>query len=100
LTLRVGPRLYFEFRLLTNIGYQMHAHEIPANILPTQTGLYYGGAWHAPKAGVYADTINPTYNESITQAPVADATDVDAAVQAAHKAFPAWAATPPVERGR
>ena len=78
----------------------MRAHEIPAGILPTQRGLDYGGAWHAPKAGVYLDTINPTYNEAITTAPVADADDVDAAVRAAHAAFPAWAATPPVERGR
>ena len=29
----------------------MRKHEIPAGILPTQRGLYYGGAWHAPKAG-------------------------------------------------
>ena len=78
----------------------MRAHEIPAGILPTQRGLYYGGAWHQPKAGVYLETINPTYNEAITTAPVADADDVDAAVRAAHAAFPAWAATPPVERGR
>ena len=78
----------------------MRAHEIPAGILPQQRGLYYGGAWHAPKAGIYAETINPAYNETITTAPVADAADVDAAVQAAHAAFPAWAATPPVERGR
>lgn len=78
----------------------MRAHEIPDGILPTQRGLYYGGAWHAPKAGVYEDTINPTYNEAITAAPVADADDVDAAVKAAHAAFPAWAATPPIERGR
>jgi betaine-aldehyde dehydrogenase len=78
----------------------MRAHEIPAGVLPTQRGLYYGGAWHAPKAGGKADTFNPTYNEVITSAPIADAGDVDAAVQAAHAAFPAWAATPPVERGR
>ena len=78
----------------------MRAHDIPAGVLPTQRGLYYGGAWHAPKAGVYLETINPTYNEAITAAPVADADDVDAAVQAAHAAFPAWAATPPIERGR
>ena len=78
----------------------MRAHEIPVGVLPTQRGLFYGGAWHAPKAGVYQDTINPTYNETITSAPVADAQDEDAAVQAAHEAFPAWAATPPVERGR
>jgi betaine-aldehyde dehydrogenase len=78
----------------------MRAHEIPAGVLPTQRGLYYGGAWHAPMAGGKAETFNPTYNEAITTAPIADAADVDAAVQAAHAAFPAWAATPPVERGR
>ena len=78
----------------------MRAHDIPPGILPTQRGLYYGGAWHAPKAGRYADTINPCYDEAITAAPVADAADVDAAVRAAHAAFPAWAATPPRERGR
>lgn len=78
----------------------MRAHEIPPGILPTQRGLYYGGAWHAPKAGVHADTVNPCYNEVITTAPVADASDVDAAVRSAHEAFASWAATSPVQRGR
>lgn len=78
----------------------MRAHEIPAGILPTHRALYYGGAWHEPKTGVYADTLNPAYNEPITQAPVAGAADVDAAVQAAHAAFPAWASVPPLERGK
>jgi betaine-aldehyde dehydrogenase len=77
----------------------MRTHEIPQGILPTQTGLFYGGGWHAPKAGVYKDTINPAFNEVITQAPVADASDVDAAVRSAQKAFPAWASTPPAKRG-
>jgi betaine-aldehyde dehydrogenase len=77
----------------------MRTHEIPNGILPTQTGLFYGGGWHAPKAGVYKDTINPAFNEVITQAPVADASDVDAAVQSAQKGFPAWASTPPAKRG-
>jgi betaine-aldehyde dehydrogenase len=78
----------------------MRAHEIPAGILPQHNALYYGGAWHAPVAGVYAETFNPAYNEAITTAPVAEARDVDAAVRAAQAAFPAWAATPPIERGR
>lgn len=77
----------------------MRAKDIPQGVLPVQRGLYYGGAWHAPKAGASAPTINPTYNEVITTAPLADAADVDAAVQAAHAAFPAWASTTPVERG-
>jgi betaine-aldehyde dehydrogenase len=78
----------------------MRSHEIPAGILPVHRELFYGGAWHPPLAGVYADTLNPAYDEPITHAPVADARDVDAAVQAAHAAFESWAATPPVERGR
>jgi betaine-aldehyde dehydrogenase len=77
----------------------MRTNEIPAGILPTNLGIYYGGTWHAPKAGIYQDTINPAFNEVITKAPVADAADVDAAVQAAQKAFPAWASTPPAKRG-
>ncbi|CAN5577684.1 aldehyde dehydrogenase family protein [soil metagenome] len=78
----------------------MRKHEIPDGILPTHLGLFYGGQWHEPLGGQYADTINPCYNEAITASPMAGADDVDAAVRAAHAAFPAWAATPPVERGR
>jgi betaine-aldehyde dehydrogenase len=78
----------------------MRAKDIPAGILPQQRGLYYGGAWHAPRAGGMAPTINPAYDEVIIEAPVAEAEDVDAAVRAAHAAFPAWAAVPPLERGR
>ncbi|MFL6630915.1 MAG: aldehyde dehydrogenase family protein, partial [Massilia sp.] len=78
----------------------MRAHEIPQGILPSQRELYYGGHWHRPKKRVYAETFNPAYNEPITTAPVADRDDVDAAVQAADAAFPAWASTPPIERAR
>jgi acyl-CoA reductase-like NAD-dependent aldehyde dehydrogenase len=51
-------------------------------------------------ASGYLETISPTYNEAITTAPVADAGDADSVVQEAHAAFPAWAATPRVERRR
>ena len=76
----------------------MRAHAIPAGILPGRRQLFYGGAWHDPLSGEYADTINPAYDEVITQAPVAGETDVDAAVRAAQAAFSAWAATPPQQR--
>lgn len=78
----------------------MRANDIPPGILPTRRQLYYGGQWHEPLSGVYADTLNPAYDEVITQAPVADERDVDAAVQAAHRAFPAWRQVPPAERGK
>ncbi|MGY6272881.1 aldehyde dehydrogenase family protein [Achromobacter denitrificans] len=78
----------------------MRNHEIPGGILPSHNALFYGGGWHAPIEGGYADTFNPAYNEVITSAPVATQADVDAAVRAAQTAFPAWAATPPRERGK
>lgn len=78
----------------------MRAAQIPEGILPSACKLFYGGAWHAPRAGVYAATFNPAYNEAIGRAPVADADDVDAAVRSAHEAFPAWAATPPRQRAK
>lgn len=80
----------------------MRTRDIPDGILPRQRGLFYGGQWHAPRSGADADaeTLNPAYNEVITRAPVANAADVDAAVQAAHAAFAGWAATPPAQRAR
>ena len=68
--------------------------------LPAHRGAFYGGAWHKPKSGRMADSINPGTGQSL--GPVADcgADDVDAAVQAAAKAFPAWRDTAPLERAR
>ncbi len=33
--------------------------------LPKNRGCYYGGAWHAPKSGREADTINPGTGETL-----------------------------------
>ncbi|NYT68422.1 aldehyde dehydrogenase family protein [Pusillimonas noertemannii] len=78
----------------------MRTHQIPSGLLPSHRALYYGGGWHKPIRGLYAETINPAYNEAICEVPVASSEDVDAAVQAAHQAFSAWAATTPTARGR
>ncbi len=78
----------------------MRKKDIPAHILPQHLALYYGGQWHEPRAGQYADTLNPAYNEVIAQAPVADADDVDGAVRAAHAAFATWRKVTPTDRGR
>jgi betaine-aldehyde dehydrogenase len=68
--------------------------------LPEHRDAFYGGAWHKPKAGRYADAINPGTGGSL--GPVADcgADDIDAAVGAAKSAFPGWRDTPPLERAR
>ena len=51
--------------------------------LPVNRGCYYGGAWHAPKSGREADTINPGTGESLGKVADAGVADVDAAVAAA-----------------
>jgi betaine-aldehyde dehydrogenase len=65
--------------------------------LPTHRDLYYGGAWHKPQGG-YEPTINPATGESLGNVPNANAADVDAAAQAAHKAFLEWRKTKPTDR--
>ena len=68
--------------------------------LPEHRDAFYGGEWHKPKSGKYVDSINPGTGESL--GPFADcgADDIDAAVQAAKKAFDGWRNTPPLERAR
>jgi betaine-aldehyde dehydrogenase len=68
--------------------------------LPSHRDAYYGGHWHKPKSGRYADTINPGTGASL--GPVADcgADDIDAAVTAAKKAYEEWRNVPPLERAR
>ena len=72
----------------------------PPGVLPDHRDLYYGGTWHAPISGRYADSIAPATGQAIAPAPVAEADDVDAAVRAAHAAFASWRRTTPAERGQ
>jgi|tagenome__1003787_1003787.scaffolds.fasta_scaffold20950680_2 betaine-aldehyde dehydrogenase len=65
--------------------------------LPTHRDLYIGGSWVKPQGG-YAETINPATGESLGNAPNANAADVDAAAQAAHKAFLEWRKVKPTDR--
>src|ERR1700722_3309717 len=46
------------------------------------------------------DIFNPAPGEKIRRVPFATAGELDAAVQSAAKAFPAWPATPPLTRAR
>ncbi|MBV8520531.1 MAG: aldehyde dehydrogenase family protein [Acetobacteraceae bacterium] len=62
--------------------------------------MLIGGEWRDALAGQTITVENPARREPIAQVPRAQAEDVNAAVDAAAKAFPAWARTPPRERGR
>jgi malonate-semialdehyde dehydrogenase (acetylating)/methylmalonate-semialdehyde dehydrogenase len=51
-------------------------------------------------AGRMGDVYNPATGQVVRRVPYADAKTVDAAVQAARRALPAWRATPPLRRSR
>src|SRR5882724_6214369 len=61
--------------------------------------FFIGGEWLQPKAAS-TPVYNPSIGEVIAECPVGTVADVNAAVEAAHAAFPAWMETPPVERAR
>jgi aminomuconate-semialdehyde/2-hydroxymuconate-6-semialdehyde dehydrogenase len=61
---------------------------------------FINGRFVAPIGGGYLDDIGPATGEVIAQVPDSDARDVDAAVDAAQAALPAWSATPAAERSR
>jgi betaine-aldehyde dehydrogenase len=68
--------------------------------LPQNRGAYYGGAWHEPKSGRYADTINPGTGLSLGKVADAGTADIDAAVAAAKTAFKEWRRVLPLERAK
>ena len=58
------------------------------------------GRFEPPRSGRYLDVFEPATGAVFARCPDSDATDIDAAVAAAARAAPAWAATPPEERAR
>ncbi len=61
---------------------------------------YVGGRWVESRTREFLDVYNPARGEVIAKTPLSTGEDVDAAVAAATKAFPAWRDTPPVTRAR
>lgn len=59
-----------------------------------------GGERHEGRSGRHADVYNPATGAVCARVPLAGADEVGAAVAAARRAFPAWAATPPLKRAR
>ena len=53
-------------------------------------GLFIGGEWRAATSGASLDSHDPATGERLASVAVAGSADVDAAVAAAGKAFPAW----------
>src|SRR5579863_4663931 len=59
---------------------------------------YFGGGWSGNKAAEYLDIVNPATGERLGRSPIASKAEVNAAVEAAAAAYPAWRRTPPEDR--
>jgi aldehyde dehydrogenase (NAD+) len=60
--------------------------------------FYIDGAWVAPAGRDTIPVEDPTHETVIDHVPAGTAEDVDSAVAAARRAFPAWSAADPAER--
>jgi malonate-semialdehyde dehydrogenase (acetylating)/methylmalonate-semialdehyde dehydrogenase len=67
---------------------------------PVRCPFLIAGEWSGLAAAAHAPVYNPSTGELIAEVPLGGPAEVDAAVRAAHAAFPAWADTPPSERAR
>ena len=63
-----------------------------------EISMLIGGKARQATDGASFERRNPVSGEVATRAPAASIADADAAVEAAHAAFPAWAALAPTER--
>src|SRR3954470_4995992 len=63
-------------------------------------GHFIGGKHVAPRGGHWIEVSNPATGAPLASVAQGDAGDVDAAVQAAPAAFPAWSSLPGEARGR
>lgn len=61
---------------------------------------YIAGELVPPVSGRYLENIEPATGRSFSEVPDSDSADVDRAVAAAKKAFPAWAEAPLEERSK
>ena len=69
-------------------------------ILNEQARMYIGGAWVAAANGRTMRVANPATGEVLAELPDAGREDAWRAIDEAARAFPRWAGTPAVERGR
>ena len=66
--------------------------------MSTTVQNYVGGGWRTSSASETLPVTNPASGDEIARVPLSSGADVDAAVQAAKAAFPAWRDVPGAER--
>ncbi|MFJ1299988.1 aldehyde dehydrogenase [Pseudomonadota bacterium AL_CKDN230030165-1A_HGKHYDSX7] len=68
--------------------------------IKSQYGNFIGGKWVEPATGDYFDNLTPVTGAVLSRHARSGERDIEMALDAAHKAAPAWGATPPAERAR
>jgi aminomuconate-semialdehyde/2-hydroxymuconate-6-semialdehyde dehydrogenase len=66
--------------------------------IPYYLENYIDGHLIAPLSGKFMENVNPATGEVFCHVPGSDEKDIDAAVQSARRAFPAWSVMPAEER--
>ncbi|CAM3257442.1 MULTISPECIES: NAD-dependent succinate-semialdehyde dehydrogenase [Yersinia] len=74
----------------THLDNPLQKHEL------FKTGYYVGGKWY--QAAETFDVLNPATGELVAQVAKAGKSETEAAIKAAHEAFPAWRKTPAKQR--
>src|ERR1700678_2763988 len=64
----------------------------------TRLTTYINGQWPDSQASEWRDVINPATGEILAQVPMAEAAEVNQAIEAAAPAFPEGRRTPPEDR--
>src|SRR5579859_6349177 len=59
---------------------------------------FINGQWTESRASEWRDVVNPATGEVLASVPLADAAEVNTAIEAAAAAFPEWRRTPPEDR--
>ena len=69
-------------------------------VLPEEIAHFVNGNEVNGTSGRFGDVYNPALGKVASRVGFATEAEVTTAIDAAHKAFPAWAATPPLKRAR
>jgi len=80
-------------------AYAPAPESIPVKVAPRYE-LFVGGKFIAPKSGKYFASTNPANEKQLAEIAQGNASDVNAAVAAARKAFKTWSKLPGRERGK
>lgn len=72
--------------------------ELAGKYFQPEYGLFINGEWVAGDSGETIPVLSPATGEEISRIVAGNESDAARAVDAAHRAFPAWAATSPYER--